>query len=229
MTDLSRACSHWSGQRARRRTASAPCVHGGFPGGAHEHPSDVRRGRARRCRGRSTALPWQDRGDPSTLLVYVVDLHDPRAYDYLPSVTHALEAAGSLVDVVVVQSGRYAAPLARAGVVALLAAQEHAAPQRVLAAVQREFFVAGRGLEEEGVLRGVAERLGLDAPAVELFAASPRATQLVQEDAELALGLDSDGGPLLLASRGQRLYELDGPGASGERLVAQLRTVLAAD
>jgi hypothetical protein len=229
MTGLSRACSPWSGHRACRRTGSAPFLHGAVRAGTHERAGDWRRDRAQRCSERSTALPWPDRGDLPTLLVYVVDLHDPRAYSYLPSVTHALDAAGSLVDVVVLQTGRYAAPLARAGVVALLAAQQHAAPQRVLAAVQQEFFVAGRGLEEEGVLVAVAERLGLDAPAVDLFAASQRATELVEEDAELALGLDADGGPLLLASRGQRLYELDGPGASGERLVAQLRTVLAAD
>jgi hypothetical protein len=221
MSGVSRACPYWSGRRVRREVARAWCAHDRLPDRSHEwHPD-----RPQGCDAGPGPAEWSDHGDPSTLLVYVVDLHDPRAYDYLPSVIHALDAAGRLVDLVVVQSGRYAVPLARAGVVALLAAQEHA-PQRVLAAVQQEFFVAGRGLEEEGVLGGVAERLGLDAPAVELFALSQRAKELVEEDAELALDLDCQGGPLLIASRGRRTYELDGPGASGERLVAQLRAVI---
>jgi len=163
--------------------------------------------------------------DRSTLLVFVVDVYDPRAYDYLPSVSAVLHAAGRLVEVEVVQSGRYAAQLTRAGVLALLAAED-GPPDRVLSAVQREFFVEGRGLDEDGVLAGVAENLGLDAPAVELFARSDRAAELVREDAALALDLDLAGGPLLLASRGDRVYEFDGPGATGERLVDQFRSVI---
>jgi protein-disulfide isomerase-like protein with CxxC motif len=178
------------------------------------------------CDGRSLrddrSLPRIDR---STLLVFVVDVYDPRAYDYLPSVSAVLAAASSQVEIEVVQAERYAGPLARAGVIALLAA-EAGPPDRVLAAVQRKFFVEGRGLDEDGVLAGVAEGLGLDAPAVELFARSDRAAELVQEDAALALDLDLAGGPLLLASRGNRVYEFDGPGASGERLVDQFRSVI---
>src|SRR5690242_19844913 len=48
--------------------------------------------------------------DHSTLLVYLVDLYDPSAFAYLPSVSAVLRAAGPLVDVEVVQTGRYAAP-----------------------------------------------------------------------------------------------------------------------
>ena len=97
----------------------------------------------------------------------------------------------------------------------------------VLGAVQHEFFVNGRPLEAPGVLGGVAGRLGLDAPAIEVFAASARARELAREDFAVARELDIDGGPLLLASRGDRLFEFDGLGATGERLVDQFRSVLA--
>ncbi|KQZ89791.1 hypothetical protein ASD62_11230 [Phycicoccus sp. Root563] len=115
---------------------------------------------------------------------------------------------------------------AAAGVIALLASGEMPV-STVLGAVQHEFFVNGHPLEAPGVLSRVATRLGLDAPAIEVFATSARARELAVEDFAVARELDFDGGPLLLASRGERLFEFDGLGATGERLVDQFRTVLA--
>jgi hypothetical protein len=163
--------------------------------------------------------------DGSTLLVYVVDLYDPRARDYQPSVNAVLREAVPPVDVEVVQSGRYASLAAAAALIALLAT-DHEDPGAVLDAVQDEFFVGGRALDEPGVLAAVSDRLGVDGEAVELFAHSERALELAREDVALAKELDARGGPMLLASRGQRLFEFDGPGASGQRLVDQFRTVL---
>ena len=115
---------------------------------------------------------------------------------------------------------------AAAGMIALLAGGDQPV-STVLGAVQHEFFVNGRPLEAPGVLGRIAARLGLDAPAIEVFAASGRARELAREDFAVAKELDLDGGPLLLASRGDRLFEFDGLGATGERLVDQFRTVLA--
>ncbi|GAA2736476.1 hypothetical protein GCM10009867_21250 [Pedococcus aerophilus] len=115
---------------------------------------------------------------------------------------------------------------AAAGMIALLASGEMPV-STVLGAVQHEFFVGGSPLEAPGVLTRVATRLGLDAPAIEVFAASARARELAVEDFAVAKELDIDGGPLLLASHGDRLFEFDGLGATGERLVDQFRTVLA--
>ena len=213
MADGLRSCCGALPGRRARPSVDAWCAHERLAGAA-THRSPVGRG------GRGPG-----RVDRTTLLVFVVDVYDPRAYDYLPSVSAVLHAARRLVEVEVVQAGGYAAPFARAGVLALLAAED-GPPDRVLSAVQREFFVEGRGLDEDGVLTGVAEDLGLDAPAVELFARSDRAAELVREDAALALDLDLAGGPLLLASRGDRVFEFDGPGATGERLVDQFRSVI---
>lgn len=163
--------------------------------------------------------------DPSTLLVYVLDIYDPASWEYLPSVSAVLSAACSLVDVEVVQSGRYAADRPAACLIALLAAGG-VPVSTVLDAVQREYFVAGRSLEAPGVLESIATGLGLDSPAVELFAASPRARELAVEDFDLAHDLDLGGGPVLLASRGEHIFQFDGPGATGARLVDQFRTVL---
>ena len=164
--------------------------------------------------------------DPSTLLVYVLDIYDPRAFAYLPSVSAVLSAACSLVEVEVVQSGRYAADSPAACLIALLAASELPV-STVLGAVQHEYFVGGRPLDGPGVLQSIADGLGLDGPAIELFATSPRARELAAEDFDLAHDLDLGGGPLLLASRGEHVFEFDGPGATGDRLVDQFRTVLA--
>jgi protein-disulfide isomerase-like protein with CxxC motif len=126
------------------------------------------------------------------------------------------------------QAGRLRvdATRAAAAMIALLATE--ALPvSTVLHAVQHEFFVNGRPLEDAGVLGEVSTALGLDGPAVELFAATERARTLAGEDFELARDLDRTGGPLLLASRGERIFEFDGLGASGEQLVDQFRTVLA--
>ena len=68
--------------------------------------------------------------------------------------------------------------------------------------------------------------LGLDGPAIEIFARSPRARELATEDFELAHDMDLGGGPVLLASRGEQVFEFDGPGATSDRLVDQFRTVL---
>ncbi|HET8768007.1 MAG TPA: hypothetical protein VFM86_11840 [Pedococcus sp.] len=164
--------------------------------------------------------------DGSTLLVYVVDLYDPSAYEYLPSVSAVLRgAACRRVDVEIVQTGRYAAPAVAAGVIALLASEE-AGVSQVIEAVQRDFFVGGHTLDEPGVLARVANDLQLDAPAIELFAGGARAAQLAADDVMLAKDLDRGGGPLLLASRGTRVFEFDGLGATGARLVDQFHSVL---
>jgi hypothetical protein len=173
----------------------------------------------------STGHPLPSTVDPSTLLVYVMDIYDPASWAYLPSVSAVLSAACSLVDVEVVQSGRYAANSPAACLIALLAAGEMPV-STVLGAVQHEYFVGGRPLDAPGVLGSIAAGLGLDGPAIELFAASERARELASEDFELAQDFDLGGGPLLLASRGEQLFEFDGPGASGDRLVDQFRTVL---
>ena len=169
------------------------------------------------------ALPSM--ADPSTLLVYVMDIYDPASWAYLPSVSAVLSAACSLVDVEVVQSGRYAASSPAACLIALLAAGELPV-STVLGAVQHEYFVGGRPLDAPGVLGSISGRLGLDGPAIELFAASERARELASEDFELAQDFDLGGGPLLLASRGEQIFEFDGPGATSDRLVDQFRTVL---
>jgi predicted DsbA family dithiol-disulfide isomerase len=159
------------------------------------------------------------------LLVYVMDIYDPASWDYLPSVSAVLSAACSLVDVEVVQSGRYAASSPAACLIALLAAGELPV-STVLGAVQHEYFVGGRPLDAPGVLGSISAGLGLDGPAIELFAASERARELASEDFELAQDFDLGGGPLLIASRGEQIFEFDGPGATGARLVDQFRTVL---
>jgi hypothetical protein len=163
--------------------------------------------------------------DPSTLLVYVLDIYDPESFAYLPSVSAVLTAASSLVEVEVVQSGRYAAGSPAACLIALLAAGELPV-STVLGAVQHEYFVGGRPLDGPGVLQSIADGLGLDGPAIELFATSARARELAAEDFDLAHDLDLGGGPLLLATRGEHVFEFDGPGATGDRLVDQFRTVL---
>ncbi len=193
-----------------------------------------------------------------------MDVYDPWAYAYLPSVGAVLKAGCPLVDVEVVHAGRYAAEpvsglsarvaaamrqtdaafgqdflgamragrlevdsaAAAAAMIALLAT-EQLPVSTVVGAVQREFFVHGNPIEAPGVLARVADELGLDAPAVDLFASSPRARALAIEDFALARDLDPAGGPLLFASHGEHIYEFDGFGASGERLVDQFRTVLS--
>ena len=191
------------------------------------HDEVARRRHAGAARGWSwTVGGVPSAGHPSTLLVYVMDVYDPRAYAYQSSVSAVLTAACPLVEVEVVQSGRYASRQAAAGVIALLAT-EQLPVATVLETVQHEFFVNGRSLNSPAVLHEVALRLGLDAPAVELFGTSERARELAASDAELAGDLDGSGGPLLLASRGERIYEFDGLGATGERLVDQFKSVLA--
>lgn len=163
--------------------------------------------------------------DPSTLLVYVMDIYDPESWAYLPSVSAVLSAACSLVDVEVVQSGRFAAGSPAACLIALLAAADLPV-STVLGAVQHQYFVGGLPLDAPGVLGSIADDLGLDGPAIEIFASSPRARELASEDFEMARDLALGGGPLLLASRGEQVFEFDGPGATVDRLVDQFRTVL---
>jgi protein-disulfide isomerase-like protein with CxxC motif len=169
--------------------------------------------------------PLASTADPATLLVYVMDIYDPASYAYLPSVSAVLSAACSLVDVEVVQSGRFAAGSPAACLIALLAAGDLPV-STVLGAVQHQYFVGGLPLDAPGVLGSIANDLGLDGPAIEIFAGSERARQLASEDFELARDLDLGGGPLLLASRGEHVFEFDGPGATSDRLVDQFRTVL---
>jgi len=116
---------------------------------------------------------------------------------------------------------------AAACIIGLLAADERHHVPEVLQAVQREFFLHGRTIETPGVLSRVAGRLGLDGPAIEVFAASERAREMAHEDFAVAVDLDPDLGPLLMASHAGRVFEFDGLGASGDRLVDQFRSVLA--
>ena len=184
---------------------------------------ESRRGGVRALGGNPLGPP--STADSSTLLVYVMDIYDPASWAYLPSVSAVLSAACSLVDVEVVQSGRFAAGSPAACLIALLAAADLPV-STVLGAVQHQYFVGGLPLDAPGVLGSIANDLGLDGPAIEIFARSPRARQLASEDFELARDLSLGGGPLLLASRGEQVFEFDGPGATGDRLVDQFRTVL---
>ena len=184
---------------------------------------EPRHGSLRAAGGSPFAPP--STADSSTLLVYVMDIYDPASWAYLPSVSAVLSAACSLVDVEVVQSGRYAAGSPAACLIALLAAADLPV-STVLGAVQHQYFVGGLPLDAPGVLGSIADDLGLDGPAIEIFAASERARQLASDDFELARDLDLGGGPLLLASRGEHVFEFDGPGATSDRLVDQFRTVL---
>lgn len=167
---------------------------------------------------------WPSATDQPTLLVYVLDIYDPASWAYLPSVSAVLGSVPPEVGVEVVQSGRYAGGSPAACLIALLA-EGGLAVSTVLGAVQHAYFVESRPLDSPGVVGSVADSLGLDGPAVEIFARSSRARELAREDFELARDLDLGGGPLLLASRGERVFEFDGPGASADRLVDQFRTV----
>lgn len=114
---------------------------------------------------------------------------------------------------------------AAAGVIALLAAGTRPVGD-VLLGVQRAFFEDGRLLDSPGTFASIAQELGLDGPAVGVFAGSARAGQLAEDDFALAGDLGASGGPLLLASRNGHLFEFDGPGASGDELLAQFGSVL---
>lgn len=116
--------------------------------------------------------------------------------------------------------------LAAAAVIGLASA----APRReleVLEALQRAFFWDGRSLSDPATARDVADELGLDGPAVELFAGSSRAAELADEDIRLAHDLGARRGPMLLVSHGHQLDELEGPGTSGEQLLDEYQSVLA--
>ena len=65
---------------------------------------------------------------------------------------------------------------AAAGLIGLMAAGDVPVAQ-VLHEVQHEFFVHGRPLGSPGVLADVADRLGLDGAALEVFAASSAPTR----------------------------------------------------
>ncbi|QGN58607.1 hypothetical protein [Nostocoides sp. HKS02] len=226
-------------------------------------------GRDRRVRRPICSVPPQSAVRASaahdqTLLVYVLDVYDPWAYAYLPSVCELFQAAAPTVGVEVVNSGRYDgrdiselaastaavaastgaafgsefyrllgmggvrldAEHAAAGMIGLLAAGDLPVAT-VLAEVHREFFIHGRPLDAPGVLRSVGDRLGLDGHAIEVFADTERARELAAEDFAMAVDFDSIGGPVLLASHAGRVFEFDGLGASGARLVDQFRSVLA--
>lgn len=115
---------------------------------------------------------------------------------------------------------------AAAAMIGLLAAGDLSVGA-VLSAVQDEFFVHGRLLHTPGVLRSLGDRLGVDGHAIEVFADTARARELAAEDFAMAMDFDESGGPLLLASHAGRVFEFDGLGATGERLVDQFRSVLA--
>jgi DSBA-like thioredoxin domain-containing protein len=184
-----------------------------------------RRGAPGRGFGGSAFAPPLSTADPATLLVYVMDIYDPASWAYLPSVSAVLSAACTVVDVEVVQSGRFATGSPAACLIALLAAGDLPV-STVLGAVQHQYFERGLPLDSPGVVGAIADDLGLDGPAIEIFARSPRARELASEDFALAHDLDLGGGPVLLASRGEQVFEFDGPGATGDRLVDQFRTVL---
>jgi predicted DsbA family dithiol-disulfide isomerase len=98
---------------------------------------------------------------------------------------------------------------------------------RVLREVQHEFFVRGRPLGSPGVIHDVALRLGLDGPALEVFAASERGHEMAAEDFDIAAEFALDESPLLMASHAGRFFEFDGLGATAQRLVDQFNSVLA--
>lgn len=130
------------------------------------------------------------------------------------------------VDLMMRGGTRIDAERAAAGVIGLLAAGDLSVDQ-VLRAVQDELFVRGRLLQAPGVLRSVGDELGLDGHAIEVFAETPRARELAAEDFAMAVDFDQAGGPLLLASHAGRVFEFDGLGATGERLMDQFRSVMA--
>lgn len=115
---------------------------------------------------------------------------------------------------------------AAAAVIGMTAADPGRVPD-VLWAVHRAFFWAGRSLSDGPTVAQTAQRLGLDGAAIEVFASSPRAAQMAEEDFHLARDLGARRGPTLLVSHGDRLCELEGPGTSGQHLVEQFRGVLA--
>jgi hypothetical protein len=207
------------------RAGVAGCGRGTAPGLGVRCAHVARRTRSLRSLGAGSSAATTSTTEPGTLLVYVMDIYDPASYAYLPSVSAVLSAACSLVDVEVVQSGRYAAGSPAACLIALLAAGDLPV-STVLGAVQHQYFVGGLPLDAPGVLGSIADDLGLDGPAIEIFANSPQARELASQDFELAQDLDLGGGPLLLASRGEQVFEFDGPGASSDRLVDQFRSVL---
>ncbi len=115
---------------------------------------------------------------------------------------------------------------AAAGLIGLMAAGD-VPVARVLREVQHEFFVRGRPLGSPGVLHDVGTRLGLDGPAIEVFANSDRGREMAAEDFDIAAEFALDGSPLLMASHAGRFFEFDGLGASAQRLVDQFNSVLA--
>ncbi len=106
---------------------------------------------------------------------------------------------------------------AAAGVIALLAAAEDE-PLTVLDAVSRAFFAEGADLSDPATAGRLATGLGLDGPAVELFASSPKAMDMALEDAALADELGVSRGATLLYSHQDRLVTLPGPGMRGRDL-----------
>src|SRR5580765_411913 len=124
-----------------RRVPVAGCCRGTAPGLGVRCIHEPRRARSPRTLGTPLA-PLTSTADASTLLVYVMDIYDPASYSYLPSVSAVLSAACSLVDVEVVQSGRFAAGSPAACLIALLAAGELPV-STVLGAVQHQYFVGG--------------------------------------------------------------------------------------
>jgi protein-disulfide isomerase-like protein with CxxC motif len=130
------------------------------------------------------------------------------------------------VDLMTRGGARIDAERAAAGVIGLLAAGD-VSVDRVLRAVQDEFFLRGRLLDAPGVLRSIGDGLGLDGHAIEVFAQTPRAHELAVEDFAMAVDFDEGGGPLLLASHAGHVFEFDGLGATGERLMDQFRSVMA--
>lgn len=117
---------------------------------------------------------------------------------------------------------------AAAGVIALLAAEEDGpgAVLAVLTAVTRAFLEEGADLSSPATVARIADRLGLDGPAVELFATSATAHDLALQDAGLALSLGVGRGATLLYSHQDRVVTLPGPGMRGRDLH---RAVLSAD
>jgi len=171
-------------------------------------------------------------GDDADLEVVNIGLHDDVAIADAAVPTQAVQRStgvgfGPGYQEALAQGGlRLSSRDAAAAVIGMTAA-EPGRTTDVLWATHRAFFWDGRSLSSGATVRDTANGLGLDGAAIEVFARSPRAAEMADEDFVLARDLGARRGPSLLVSHGDRLSELEGPGTTGAQLVEQFRSVLA--